>query len=51
MEVQTKSLKKISANKIEIETKTKTKDICMGCKYKALNYSNHMAGCLGPLGR
>ena len=45
MEVQTKSLKKTTTCKIEIETKTK--DICIGCKYKALNYSNHMTGCLG----
>jgi len=45
MEVQTKSLKKTAACKTK--TETKTKDICIGCKYKALNYSNHMAGCLG----
>ena len=25
---------------------TRKENICIGCKYKALNYSNHMTGCL-----
>ena len=25
---------------------TRKANICIGCKYKALNYSNHMTGCL-----